>query len=240
MKALVFFLAGVLLSGAALAQEKISLYYPGYRIPYYYDNGGKLPVGWTADRANAALSKAGIPFDWVEMPPARFMLDLKEKSVSACVPGFFKTPERESWAKISNPLYRDAPKHMLVRKDFDFKTTKFRELIDRKEVTLLIKKAYSYGAALDKMLADAKASNEVVTADATQMAKMIASKRGDIMFVADFEGQPIIDGMGAEGSNLKMASLPDMPPGELLYFICSRGVSDENMDRLNKAIGIQK
>lgn len=236
MKRLFLFVALSLQLGAASAQEKIALYYPGFRVPYYYDNGGKLPVGMTADPANAALTKAGIPFEWVEVPAARFMLDLKEKNVSACVPGFFKTPERESWAKISNPLYRDAPKHMLVRKDFDFKTDKFKELLDRTDVTLLIKKAYSYGAALDKMLNEARNSRELVTADATQMAKMIAGKRGDIMFVADFEGNPIIESLGAEGRNLKMTSLPDMPLGELLYFICSRGVSDENMARLNKAI----
>jgi hypothetical protein len=240
MKPIFAFLAALLLSPLALAQEKISLYYPGYRIPYYYSNGGRLPVGRTADPANAALAKAGIPFEWIEVPAARFMTDLKEQSVSACVPGFFKTPERESWAKISSAIYRDAPKHMLVRKDFDFKTTKFRELLERTDVTLLIKKSYSYGAALDKMLSDAKSPNEVVTSDATQMARMIASKRGDIMLVADFEGQPIIDGLGADGSNLKMVALSDMPAGELLYFICSRGVSDVNMAHLNKALGVVK
>jgi hypothetical protein len=240
MKALLVFLATLLASQLAPAQDKISLYYPGYRIPYYYSNGGKLPVGRTADPANAALVKAGIPFEWIEVPAARFMSDLKEQSVSACVPGFFKTPERESWAKISNAIYRDAPKHMLIRKDFDIKSAKFYDLLERSDITLLIKKSYSYGAAVDKMLAEAKSPSEVVTSDATQMARMIAAKRGDIMFIADFEGQPIIDSLGAEGSNLKMTSLFDMPAGELLYFICSKGVSDVNMTRLNKALGTVK
>src|SRR5687768_13276837 len=89
------------------------------RPPYSQQEADGRVTGILVEPVAAALAKAGIGVEWIEMPPARQTEIIKRGKGAGpvCGLGWFKRPERERFALFSDPIYQDQPSLLVARKD---------------------------------------------------------------------------------------------------------------------------
>ena len=220
------------------AQSPIQLYYYE-RIPYAVaDNQGEVS-GLCATPAANAFKKAGIPFQWKKMPFKRQLVTIKHNKKKACGIGWFKNPEREEFARFTNEIYQDKPAitiskkgNQALRRHQDLKT-----LLQDKQIRLLVKDGFSYGAYIDGLIK--KYDPEVVvvaTSTNIQMLQMIMAGRADYYFTSEEEAEHMIINAGYEVSLFQLQHYSDMPAGNRRYITCSQQVTPETIDLLNRAL----
>ena len=238
MRAMVFGVAIFLATASAcLGQvEEISLQYtakPPYLIPQ--DDG--TVIGLTGSPIGAAFRQAGIPFKWTATPVSRSMALLKQGTGQDCIAGLYKTPERAGFAKFTNPVYRDSRYVLVARQDFPYRDGEsLISLLDRKDVMVYVKQDNSYGAYIDNLLAKLAPDHYVTTLDTRDMLAFISAKHGDFMFATEDEANYYLTAEIDDKAGLKILKIPDTPPGELRYILCSKAVPDSTIDRLNSAL----
>jgi polar amino acid transport system substrate-binding protein len=149
--------AFVSMTVGAWAEDDLVIYFH-QRAPYSAKQADGSVKGITADIVTQAMSVAGVPYRWEELPSARQMEVLKRDQGPACGLGWFKRPEREAFAKFTAAIYRDLPTIVVARaSDGRFAgMPSIDALFADKTLTLLTKTGYSYGAELDKKIAAQK------------------------------------------------------------------------------------
>jgi polar amino acid transport system substrate-binding protein len=231
------FLALFTQTGFAPGKEPLQVYY-NERPPYLVPHADGSVSGLTADPAAYALRRAGIAFTWVAMPSSRQLLKLQENHARLAAVGWFKNPERESFAKFSEPLYQDRQIVALARQD-NAQVSQARTLEDllrNQELTLLKKSGYSYGKQLDEGIARWAPSSIQVTVENISMIQMIHARRADYLFIAPEEAESAIRWAGVPAAEVQTKAFPDMPPGEKRYLLFSGLVDEETIRRINKYI----
>jgi polar amino acid transport system substrate-binding protein len=220
------------------AENPIQLYYYD-RAPYAITDTQGEVSGLCATPAANAFKQAGIPFQWKKMPFKRQLATLKHNKKMACGIGWFKKPERESFARFTNSIYQDKPAVTISKKDNNA-LGRHRDLISLfkdKKVKLLVKDGFSYGAYVDDLINDYDpAIVSVVTSTNVQMLQMILSGRADYFFISEEEADHIILSAGYETSQFQLKHFADMPAGNRRYIACSQQVSPEIVDLLNRAL----
>src|SRR5262249_18054259 len=103
-------------SGVARADDALILYYHE-RPPYSAKQPDGSVHGITADVAATALQAAGVTFRWADLPPARQLEVIRRGETRVCGLGWFKSPEREGFAKFTGPIYHDRPALVVARAD---------------------------------------------------------------------------------------------------------------------------
>ncbi len=220
------------------AQSPIQLYYYE-RAPYAVtDNQGEVS-GLCATPAANAFKQAGIPFQWKKMPFKRQLVTLKHNKKLACGIGWFKTSEREKFARYTDEIYQDKPAITISKKGNN--TLKVHRdlitLLKDKQIRLLVKDDFSYGTYIDGLIK--KYDPEVVvvaTSTNIQMLQMILAGRADYFFISKEEAEHIIVNAGYEVSRFQLLQYGDMPAGNRRYIACSQQVTPETMDLLNRAL----
>ena len=216
--------------------QPIVLHY-NIRPPLIVVKGEQL-TGQTGAPAVAAFSKAGIEFALTETPAARQFRILQNNQGHDCLIGHFKNPEREAYAKFTDPIFQDEPRIALTYaanarlNDGD----SIEAVLSDKELSLLVKQSYSYGQALDALIDKHQPIRQSVVVENTQMLRMIAARRADYMFITPHEASAVIDEIGLAKAQFKMVKLENMPKGDLRYILCSKKVPDETIGKLNAAI----
>jgi len=221
------------MSGNAAAAD-LRLYY-SERAPYYVAQGGKVR-GVLADVASAAVRKAGIPFVWESMPPARQFEGLKLGILPGCMVGVYKNPERETYAHFTRAIYRNRPAAALGRRD-DVRLASIMSidsLLADPRLVLLVKKSYSYGAFIDKKIAELQPRRWETTVESRTMFRQIAARRADYMFMETEEAEHAVT--TPQGNGLAVYPIPGMPPGNLRYLMCSRAVPLKIVQRIDAAL----
>ena len=157
----------------------------------------------------------------------------------ACGFGWFKNPERESFARFTDSIYQEKPA-VTISKKGNNALERHRELIslfEDKKVKLLIKDGFSYGAYVDERISNYNPEIvSVVTSTNVQMLQMILSGRADYFFKSEEEAEHIILTSGFEMSQFQLQHFGDMPAGNRRYIACSKQVSPEIVDLLNRAL----
>lgn len=226
----------LLLSGWTLpAEEPLQVFY-NERPPYQVTSVTGTVSGLTADPVAYALQKAGIAFTWVPMPPARQLLKLQENHGRAAAVGWFRNPEREAFAKFSEPIYQDRQIAVLARMD-NPRVARARstgELLSDRDLTLLVKLGYSYGKELDARIARQGTRTVPVTVENLSMVQMIHARRADCMFIAPEEADSAIRLAGITAADLRLRTFPDMPQGEKRYLLFSLQMEDDSIHRINR------
>lgn len=228
------------LSSSAHAQEPIVLFWHE-RPPYYHQEGDAL-VGIDVEPTEAAFTAAGIPFRWQDLPAKRQLAVIRDNAVAACSPGWFRDPERERFALFSSrPLYRDRANVVLARAG-DLRVarhTTLRGLLGDPALGIVTKVGYSYGAAIDTLLAQATPHRQNVASENLTMARMIAGGHADYMILSPEEGNVLIRSLGAAGQALVLLNgIRDMPAGNQRWLMCSRAVGQDLVDRVSRAIRV--
>jgi uncharacterized protein (TIGR02285 family) len=229
--------AGGGIVGAAAAEDDLVIYYHE-RAPYSTKQADGSVKGITADIVTQAMSVAGIPYHWEELPSARQMEVLKRNGGPACGLGWFKRPEREAFAKFSAPIYRDLPTIVVARAtDGRFAgTPSIDALFADKSLTLLTKTGYSYGAEIDRKIAEEKPKARADASDNQIMLGMVSRERVDYMIMAEEEAKDLLANSEFAQAGLAIYHLADPPAGEYRYLMCSKSEPDDLIARINQAI----
>jgi polar amino acid transport system substrate-binding protein len=228
--------AGLAAFPARAAQESIDVYY-NERPPYLVSERDGSVSGLTGTPATQAFRAAGISFVWIRMPSNRQMKELQENRSPACAVGWFKSAERERFAKFSKPIYQDRPTVGLANADSPIPEHEpLSALLANKKRRILVKDGYSYGPYIDRLLHSAKAGLMATTMENIEMTRMIALHRADMMFAAEEEASALLQQAGLNPLDFHILRFPDVPKGERRYILCSQSVPDQLMQRLNAAI----
>lgn len=220
----------------AQAMDAVTLAYND-RPPYIVALPDGSAAGLTATPAANAFRSAGIPVTWKKVPTNRQLAELKENTGRQCAIGWFKNPEREQYFKFTKAIYRDRPTVLIAGRHFSAQPNEtLHGLLLRKDVHVLVKDKFSYGAYIDGLLASLKPQTVITTNENIQMVEMIRIGRADFMFAAEEEARYLIEQAGFKPGDFRIIRLPDVPPGERRYIICSKMVEDEVIARLNAAI----
>jgi uncharacterized protein (TIGR02285 family) len=230
-------IAFIATAGGAWAADDLVIYYHE-RAPYSAKQADGSVKGIIADIVTQAMSVAGVPYRWEELPSARQMAVLKRDEGKACGLGWFKRPEREEFAKFSTAIYRDLPTIVVARaQDRRFAgTPSIDALFADKALTLLTKTGYSYGAELDAKIADQKPNARADASDNRIMLGMVSRERVDYMIMAEEEARDLLSQPDFADAGLAIFHLADPPAGEYRYLMCSKSVPDDLIARIDQAI----
>lgn len=226
----------LLASSAASAEEVVRVTY-SERPPYMMAQADGSPSGLTATPAAAAFKAAGIPVQWLRLPTNRQLMMIKDPNSRTCAVGWFATAERQQYAKFSKPIYRDGPWMALVNTSFAARGIhSLADLRRQRDVRVLIKDNYSYGG-LDPFMKQWQPVTAVSTASAMKMVQSVSKGVVDLIFVTEAEGNYMMTHLAsAQTANLQLIQFKDMPSGGERHIICSKGVPDDVIARLNKVI----
>jgi len=210
--------------------------YPPYKMKISEHRAGGLAVVPLEE----AFTKAGVPFVWQEMPHGRQIAMIKYNTSRICAVGLYKTQERETFGKFTDPIYR-APPFMIVTNEEGGNAESrpsFNELFANKINGVVLVLSKSYGNALDVMI---KGSNATVSyADNDLMiVNMLEHNHGQYtLFENDKIGYFKKTGVW-DDSKLFAYNPKDAPSGELWYAICSKKVEDSVLKKINKFLTVK-
>lgn len=217
--------------------EPITLLY-NERVPYLVTSPEGDVSGLTATPATEAFQKANIDYAWEKVPSKRQMNRLKSNAKRECAIGWFKNPDRETFAKYTKAIYQDKPTVGLAL----FSNTLFKEnedlseVLANKQIRLLVKDGYSYGKYIDTIIARHHPNLIKTTAENLNMLAMLYVDRGDFMFVSAEEADSLIQASGHRKEEFKFIHFNGMPQGNKRYILCSQKVEDSVIESLNRVL----
>ncbi|MBC9252227.1 hypothetical protein A9179_18295 [Pseudomonas alcaligenes] len=216
-----------------LRAEPLTVYYIE-KPPYYHTEKGQ-PTGFLLERTRAIFSQAAIAVHFEARPAKRILLELEQGQAAACSTGWFKTPQREAFARFSRAIYRDEPMTILTRATLQQQLSSYSSLADllASPLRLGVVDGFSYGE-LDALLARGNPSR--VTAPPSQNVRMLAAERIDYTLVDERELPYILAEADLNNARLSSLKMPDIPPGQRRYLMCSKAVGDEVMKALDRSI----
>lgn len=208
------------------------------RPPYMMAQPDGAPSGLTATPAAQAFKAAGVATVWRKLPTNRQLWMIKDAGQRACAVGWFRVDEREAYAKYTKPIYRDKEWVVLANAALaERHAATLEALLRHAETRVLVKDNYSYGAELDQLLRKWRPTVAVSTAPTSKMVQSISKGMVDLMFVSEEEGNYIMEHHASEQTQtLRLLRFKDMPRGPERYIMCGKGVPDDVIARLNKAI----
>ncbi len=225
-----------LLPGIAGAQMVRVLYME--RPPYYETRDGR-PAGFLNDLAAEAFRRAGFTVVFESVPSKRILRLIEEDRGLVCSVGWFKNPEREAFARFSRAISRDQPLVALTRaasRPQFAGRARLAELFADKSLRLGVIAGFSYGAAVDSLMAAARPNRVEVTGNQSQLVRMLASGRLDYLLIAPVEVEGALHAAGLAPAELAEIALGDSPPGNARHLMCNKSFDPGLMDRLDAAI----
>lgn len=227
-----------LLASAAHAQEPAVQVLYSERPPYLLPAAEGGPSGLTGTPATRAFKQAGITVRWLNLPTNRQLLIIRDSKLPSCAIGWFRTPERDNYAKFSRALYHDKEWTVLASSTLaEQGPGSLQELMQRKDVRILVKDNYSYGSELTKILARANPVIAVSTAPTGKMVQSISKGAADMMFISEEEGSYIMEHHPPEQTrHLRLLHFKDLPHGGERYLMCNKAMPDAYIERLNSAL----
>ena len=221
----------------AQATEPITIRY-SERQPFQYTGAVGQPAGLLIEPTAAVFAKAGIPVTWKSEPFNRSMMRIQANSGKDCSVGWFKTAERERYARFTLPIYQDGPQMGFARADFSLDTKlTAKALLADERTRLLLKQSFVYGQYLDQLISEMPATKlHRVSVEIPTMLMMLHVDRANLTFISEEEAEFYAAEPEFPINDFQLISLPDIPVGELRYLICSKRVPNSVIQRLNKAI----
>jgi len=232
MKILVILLSSSFIIQTLLAQNIEILFEE--RKPYVKKE--KLSInGLVATPAIKALKESRISYLLKEKPSKRHLYEIKANQKQICALGWFKTKEREKFAKFSDALYQDSSLGIIARsnnKD-DFLNISLDELL-KKDYKMLAKASYSYGKFLDNKFKEYDIIKSEVYVNNEKMLLLIEKNRADFMFISKEEADLLLN--TKKYKKISFFKIKNMPEGNRRYLICSKKVDDSLIEQINQYI----
>jgi len=208
--------------------------------PYYYTENG-VAKGFMLDRARQIFDAAGIPARFVNEPQKRIWANFTHGTRNYCSISWYRLPEREAVAQYTVTVHTDQPHAVLALPAVAARVRAhphLKSLLSDRSLSLAVIDGVSYGPELDALISTSK--NQVMrrTVETSAMIRMLSVGRADFLFV-DREDWHYLSNKHPELKTLVLIDFADMPPGLKRYFVCSRDVPAQTMERLNRAIAAQ-
>ncbi len=194
--------------------------------------------GLTGSPTTLVFEKSQIPFQWKQTPSKRQIYILQQNTGRDCLPGWFKTTERETYARYTLPVYQEKPQIALARADNDRipASGTVEDFFSNAQLTLLVKDGYSYGDFIDQRIAELDPVRIETTVENSGMLKMIYASHADYFFIAPEEAEGLINASGFDLHDFKTIHFTDIVAGEKRYILCNFQIDDSTIERLNEAI----
>ncbi|NQV98448.1 MAG: transporter substrate-binding domain-containing protein [Rhodospirillales bacterium] len=221
----------------ASAEPTLKLVYAD-RLPYYITTSDNRVDGLVAGVVARALDKAGIAYRWESQPPKRQLETIRRDLDRVCSPGWFRNPERETFAKFSDPVYQDLPQIAIIRGDDRamFGKPTLDALFLNRDLWFGVKQGYSYGAYVDSLISKYAPNVRRSPQDALGMVRMLLARRFDYTLAAPEEFTSLVAQMRSNGQNILAIELKGAPPGNTRYLMCSKKVEDSLLAGFNDAL----
>lgn len=239
MKNCFFILAMVILPLPVLAFAKPMTVSYLERPPYYYTTATGQAAGLLVERTRAILSSAGIEADFLSLSPNQIIYVIQYLKVPHCSIGWFKKPERELYAKFTRAIYRNRPLVLLTKqgqKKLFSQNTSLKQIFSRKQLVMARMSSFSYGSYVDQLLEKYNPSSYFGTSTQTDLLAALFSGQANYMLVAPEEVAEMAKTAGLTVNDFELIELNEIPAGNLRYLMCDQAVSDETIERINKAI----
>jgi polar amino acid transport system substrate-binding protein len=227
----------MLAGNAAMADDKIILLY-NERIPYMETQANGDVAGLTATPAKLAFTRAGIPFEWKKLPTVTQLQWIQGNQKKACMIGWYKNSDREKIGKFSHAIYED--RQILAvglatnPKFGDDKSA--RELVDNRQLVLLVKEGYSYGHVIDELISSKSPRISVTVGENINMLSMLIYKRADYFFVGEDEASELMRRSGHNHKDFKILHFANILHEDPRRLWCTSQVPDATMEKLNAEV----
>ncbi|HEY8877756.1 MAG TPA: transporter substrate-binding domain-containing protein [Roseateles sp.] len=221
---------------APAQQAPITVHYNN-RPPYLMPQADGSVEGLTGSVAKAAFITAGLPVVWRETPTNRQLLLIESGSGRDCAVGWFRNAQREQFARFTTPIYRDQPWVVIAGQHYPLpNNATIAQILAAKELRLLVKDRFSYGADLDGKISQYTGETVTTTGEWPQIIGMLIRSRADYMFASQEEAHYFAASADGVAAGLRVLAIADAPPGEFRHIMCSKKVSDADIAALNAAI----
>lgn len=208
------------------------------RPPYYWTVNGQ-PGGFLLNLTRRILDAAGVQADYSPHPASRILEEIRGDRVPICSIGWFRTSERESFARFSLPIYRDRPLVLLTTTDKAalFKRHRtLREVFADTSLVMAQVASFSYGEAIDRMQKEILVRNLTVSTTQQVLPRLILHGRASYMLVAPEEVPTLLSSAGVDPDRFVSLSMDDIPAGNLRYLMFSKSLPESTLQRINAAI----
>ncbi|MEW5727854.1 MAG: transporter substrate-binding domain-containing protein [Pseudomonadota bacterium] len=230
------FLLSVMLAMAAVpswAGEPVRMLY-FEREPYYFTTEAGV-AGFLVERTEKLLAAAGLTAEWVPSSPPRIVETIRQGREPVCSPGWFRTDDRAATGRFTAPIHRDPPMALLVRERSPvLRHSHIDQVLADPRLRLLVKSGFSYGAQVDDKLQTARLTVLSTGAKASQLARMVAGGRADMVFVAADEGPGMLKADPAL-RELRLFSPAGLDQGEHRHIWCASAVDPAVVERMSRA-----
>lgn len=208
------------------------------RPPYYGVRDGK-PSGFLLLRAKRFIEAAKISIGaYAAYPPRRILAMIRKNDARVCSVGWFRTAERESYARYSAPIHVDRP-HIVLAHPEAWPAVNdhgaLLPLMDDPDLRLGLIDGYSYGIYLDALIGARHGPTDSDSPDATQLLKKLADRRVDFALFDREEADALVSS-NESARSLRTVFLNGMPEGQRRYLICSLQVSEAEMRAIDAVI----
>ena len=169
-----------------------------------------------------------------------------KKKVNSCFLGSYKTEERATLYQFSQAIYQEKPFIVVANAALkaSFKDEVLVEDLFNSQFVMGFQEGFSYGDVIDlKMRSSTNPQINLAYLTNKQgknfairnIFTLIDKGRVDYYFMNPTEFDWNLK-YGAQNSNLAKINLKPSPEGNHRYYMCSKGVSDKTIKRINKAI----
>ncbi len=225
----------LLFASTGHAAEPLALLYYD-RPPYMIATANGQVSGLSASPSAAALKAAGIPFGWNKVASQRIIDLIREDAVMGCGVGWYKSAEREKFARFSKAVYQDKPYLAVANKKLGLpKNITLADLFNQKSVRILVKEGFSYGK-LGELLAKHPDNLIRTTNEISAMVQMVKANLADLIFLSEDEAVFLLEQAGFRADDFHLLRFPDVPVGAKRYFMCSKKVPESVINKINDAI----
>lgn len=230
-----------LLIGSIIFSEeksKLKVYYFD-RIPFYNTENNEVD-GILIKISKLVFEEAGIEYEFVNMPVKR-MFEILKSPGNTCILGALMTKEREELYLYSNDyFFQDGPMNVVINKVLRSELPSFPTIKEILESNLRmgVIDGYSYGEWLDNNIVKYKINpNKInISDDSERMYKMIISNRFDYMFAGFEESLYAVKQNNEYSYNLQIVNIKDAPMGNKRYFLFSKGIDKNMLNKINNAL----
>ena len=210
--------------------------------PYYFTSSDGKPDGFLLKLVMQVMEKAGVRAVYESLPAKRVLSNLYSDEPIAS-PGWFKTPEREAFARFSRPIFENIQlRAVLLKKnagEFQGLDSLAAILRDRR-LRIGLAEGYSLGLQTDAIVADASPNVVRVVGGYSQMLLMLAEERFHYMLMPP-DCIPTLIRMNHLNPEIFVAKpLSDVSEGNKRYILYSRGVSDALIQRIDRVLELVK
>lgn len=209
-----------------------------HRPPYYTFANGRAG-GFLVDFVRRVMEVAGIPYRISEMPPKRILVQMEQDDQAyACSPGWYRTPQREAFARFSVPIYHNLPPVVVLRSSavHAIQNDRNLETLLAAGLRVVLRGGFSYGSAIDETLAASAFPIHHTTTDNASLLEMLASGRYDLTLMEQEEATELLRQSPRLRQTLRLAPLGMDAEQQPRHLMCGRGVDDDTMRRINAAV----